>query len=106
MFDRLNRNKKGSLEGMTSLAIGITTLLVLIAVMFVIMAQVKSQTTTASGGVRVGCNTTSTALCTIAENSTNTLIEAGATIPGWVGIIVIVAIGAMILGMLTMFGKR
>lgn len=92
------KNKKGIFADLGGLGIGLTTFCVLLAVAFIIMAQVKSQIVTSDGS-----NAT---MRSNAYNATNTLIDAAATIPGWTGIIVIVAIGAAILGLLGMFGGR
>lgn len=84
--------KKGIFDQLSGLGIGLVTLMITLAVSFLIMANVKANASVAADG-----NATA---------AVNTITSAAATIPGWVGIVVIVAIGAMILGLLGMFGGR
>ena len=74
---------------MGALGIGIATLVITLAVVFLVLANVGSNTSVAADG-----NATA---------AVQTITVAAATIPGWVSLVVIVAIGALILGMLGMF---
>ena len=97
-------NKKGALDQLGALAIGIATLVVLLAVVFLVLAEVGEQTAI--------LNTNTTLAECIASNrsaacnATDTLIAATATIPGWVPLIVLVAIGGVILALVAKFGGR
>ena len=62
------------------------------AVVFLVLANIKANTSVAADA-----NATA---------AVNTLTNAAATIPGWVPLVVIVAIGALILGMIGMFSQR
>lgn len=90
----MKNNKKGMFQQMGALAIGIVTLILVLSIGFLIMASIKTQIV-ATEVSSVGNSS--------AFNATNTLINAAATIPGWVPLIVIAVIGAMLLGLVKMF---
>lgn len=85
-------NKRGVLDQLGALGVGIATLVITLSVVFLILAQVKANSTVAAD-----------ANATLAVN---TLTNAAATIPGWVPLVVIVAIGALIIAMVGMFRQR
>jgi len=96
----MKTNKKAQVfDSLASLAVGIATVTIIMVVAFIVMANVKTQAEDVSGVV---CNATSGDL---ACNSTSTLQNAAATVPGWIPLVVIVAIGALILGMIGMFKR-
>ena len=85
-------NKKGQVfDQLGALGIGITGLVITLVVVFLILAQVKANAT-------VAADTNATA-------AVNTLTTAAATIPNWVSIVVITAIGALLIGMVMMFRR-
>lgn len=96
------KGKKGQnvMDGLGKLGIGIAVLAVVLVVTFLIMSQVRTQIITLEG-----INTNDTSTFTSAYNGTNTLTNAVEDIPGWVPIIVITAIGALLLGMVAMFRR-
>ena len=85
-------NKKGIIDQLGALGIGIASLVVTLAVVFLILANVKSNTQVAADGA--------------ALNATNVLTTAAATIPGWVPLVILVAIGGLILSLVSVFGRR
>jgi len=116
-------NKKGQsvLDNFGSLAIGVGALCITLVVAFLIMAQANTNMRADSTACpssytyvnsTVGCClSTATASCatvnqtgySTAYNASGTLQTATATIPGWVSIIIITAIGAALIGMVAMF---
>ena len=85
-------NKKGQVfDQLGALGIGIAGLVITLVVVFLILANVKANAT-------VVADTNATA-------AVNTLTAAAATIPGWVSIVVITAIGALLIGMVMMFRR-
>ena len=81
------KGKKGQVLGaLSSLAIGIATLAIVLTVTFLVMAQGRAQDQVITG---VGCNGTSGS---IGCNATQELQQAVDTIPGWVPLIVIAVI--------------
>jgi len=76
-------NKKGVFDNLAALGIGVATLLITLVVVFLIMANVRANTAVAAD--------------VYALNATNTLTSAAATIPTWVPLIILVAIGALLL---------
>ena len=84
-------NKRGVFDQLAALGIGVATLVVTLAVVFLILAQVKANT-------QVTDDTNATA-------AVNTLTTAAATIPGWVPLVILVAIGGLILSLVAVFGR-
>jgi len=91
MKDMLKMNKKGVFNQLSALGVGIAALVVTLAVVFLILANVGANTQVAAD-----------ANATLA---TNTLTNAAATIPGWVPLIVLVAIGGLIIALVSRFGR-
>ena len=85
-------NKKGVFDQLGALGVGVAALVITLAVVFLILAQVGANTQVAADG-----NATA---------ATNTLTAAAATIPGWVPLIILVAIGGLILALVAVFGGR
>ena len=85
-------NKKGVLDNLSALGVGIAGLSITLVVVFLIMGQTAANTT-------VAADPNATA-------ATNTLTNAAATIPGWVPLIILVAIGGLILSLVAVFGGR
>lgn len=85
-------NKRGVFDQLGALGIGIATLVITLAVVFLILSQVGANTQVVADGN--------------ATLAVNTLTEAAADIPGWVPLVVIVAIGGLILGLISVFGRR
>ena len=86
-------NKKGQIfEQLKGLFIGLGALVILAAVVFLIMAQVGSNTQVAADGN--------------ATVAVDTITGAAADIPGWVPLIVIVVIGSLLIFLVSRgFGK-
>jgi len=83
-------NKKGVFDGMSNLAIGAVTLGIILVVVLLIMANLLANAS-------VAADTNATA-------STQTVTNAIATIPGWIGLVVLVAIGALLIFLVRRFG--
>ena len=94
--------KKGQvMQNLGALGIGVATIVIILAVAFLVMAQTGAQAATFQTGA------TSLATCnSTACNATKDLTNATATIPGWVPLIILVAIGGLILSLVSAFGKR
>ena len=108
------------MDGLGKLGIGVASLCIILVVTFLIMAtantNMKADATACVSGV---WNATSSTCCladtncleenlsvtSLAYNATGTLTEATATIPGWVSIIIITVIGALLIGMVKMFKR-
>ena len=85
-------NKKGQVfDQLGALGIGIAGLVITLVVVFLILAQVK-----ANASVAADANSTL---------AVNTITTAAATIPNWISIVVITAIGALLIGMVAMFRR-
>lgn len=93
-------NKKGAFAQFGALAIGIVTLMVILVVGFLIMAEGQSQAGEIEGLTYSNATECATS---VTCNATNTLTDAVATVPGWVPIVVIVAIGGVLLAMVKQF---
>ena len=97
--------KKGVMQQLGALAVGIATLAILLVVTFLIISQGQAQVCDIEGigGECVEGNANATA--SIAFNSTNTLAKAVDDIPGWVPLIVITVIGSILLGLVALFRR-
>lgn len=91
MFEifKLKNSKKGAIEQLMSLVVGLVAIGVTLVVAFLIMSNVRANAT-------VAADTNATA-------AINQVINASATIPTWLPIIVITVIGALLLGLVAYF---
>lgn len=92
------KSKKGQLGDLGKLAVGIAGLAIVLVVTFLILSQAKSQIVTTDG-----VDTTNESTWSLSYNATNELTDAVATVPGWVPLIVIAMIGAVLLGLVAKF---
>lgn len=91
-------HKKGVLENLGALAKGAIVALVTIVVGFLIASQVRTQVINNDvAGVATNCSNS------VACNATDTMMAATATIPTWVGLIILVAIAGLIMYMVNRF---
>ena len=84
-------NKRGVFDQLAALGIGVATLVVTLAVVFLILAQVLANTSVNNDGN--------------ASLAVRTLTSATATIPDWVPLVILVAIGGLILSLVAVFGR-
>lgn len=98
------RNKKGQVfANLAALAVGIATLAIVLTVTFIIMSQAKTQIASIESGTTANMGADNGS---IAYNATATLQSAVSDIPGWVPLIVIASIGAILLGLVSLFRRR
>lgn len=99
---RMLQQKKGALEDVSKIGIALLTVGMVIAIAFLILSTVLTQI-----GTTEGITVTNLTQCQTSAscNATTETMSALATLPGWLSIIVIVAIGAMIIGLIAMFRK-
>jgi hypothetical protein len=93
-LEPLRKQRKGQLSALGGMAVGVATLAITLVVTFLEdqIVEIESLNTVS--------NETSLAL-----NATHTLTEAVDDIPGWIPLIVIAVIGAVLLGLVAMFRK-
>ena len=96
---KLLKSVKGQLQQLGLMAVGIATLAITLVVTFLIISQGQEQIIETESLVSEA-NQTSYAL-----NATKSLASAVDDIPGWVPLIVIAVIGAVLLGLVAMFRK-
>jgi len=90
----MRKSKKGQVfQQIGALGVGIATLAIVLVVALLIVAEGRDQIEVLEG---VASNTTS-------YNSTITLANAISTIPAWIPLVVVAAIGAILLGLIAMF---
>ena len=89
---RLKQNKKGVIDQLVQLVISLVVIGVVIAIAFLIMAEVGSNSSV------------------LADNNTSKAInqtrDAMAEIPGWLPIVVITVIGALLISLVALFRNR
>jgi len=99
-------NKKGQainqLQGLIAPLIGVCVVLV---VGFLIFAQVKTQIQ-ARAGTATAALTRADTTYGVAYNATETVASAMDDIPGWLPIIIITVVGAILLALVSIFVKR
>ena len=83
--------KKGVFDQLGALGVGIASLVITLVVVFLILSQTGANTTVAADA-----NATA---------AVNTLTSAAEGIPGWVPLIVIATIGAILLSMVALFRR-
>ena len=95
-------NKKGmsALDGLGKLAIGVLSVTVVLVVGFLILAQGQAQLVTLQN-----VDTANASTYTAGYNATVTLQSAMNDIPGWVPIVIIVSIGAILIGLVAIFRR-
>jgi len=88
----MKMNKKGVLDNLSALGVGIAGLAITLVVVFLILSQTAANTTVAADPN--------------ASAAIDTLQNATDDIPGWVPLIVIAFIGSILLGLVAMFRRR
>lgn len=89
MYKKLN--KHGVFDQLGALGVGVATLVITLAVVFLILAQVGDNVQVTNDGN--------------ASLAVTTLTAAAATIPDWVPLVILVAIGGLILSLVAVFGR-
>ena len=95
MFEIFKRQKKGQaiFSNIGALAIGIATVALVLVISFLVMAKTKDQIETTDGVDYSDDNGS------MAWNATREMQNNTYSIVGWIGLVVIVAIGVLILGL-------
>jgi|TARA_R100000501_G_C2629296_1_gene123923 uncharacterized protein (UPF0333 family) len=96
-------DKKGqAFTQLAQLATGIAVLAIVLVITFLIISQGKSQVRDIEGlnSSDAACQTS------LACNATDTIASAVDDIPGWIPLIVVASIGAILLGLVSLFSKR
>lgn len=83
--------KKAVFNQLAALGVGIASLAIILVVVFLILSNVGSNTSVAADGN--------------ASATVTTLTTAAGTIPGWVGLVVIAVIGALLIGLVALFRR-
>ena len=93
--NNLIKSKKGQsiFSNIGALAIGVATIALVLVIAFLMMAKVKDQIETTDGVSYDDSNGS------MAWNATKEMQEATFSIVSWIGLVVIVAIGVIILGL-------
>lgn len=90
---RLIKTKRGQVfDQLGALGVGVAALAITLVVVFLIMSQLAANTT-----VTADAN---------ASAAVSTLQNAADTIPGWVPLVIIAVIGAILLGLVALFRRR
>ena len=95
MFTKMKnlfKHKKGVMDQLSDLAIGVVSVAIVLVVVFLIMAQVGANSQVVASG-----NATA---------AVNTLTGALATIPAWIPIVIVTIIGALLIGLVAIFRRR
>ena len=100
----MKMKKKGQVfDQLGGLAIGVATLAIVLVIAFLIMTQGKEQIANTDSNM-VNANS-SECQKSVACNATSELQDAVDTIPPWIPLVIIAAIGAMLLSLVAIFRK-
>ena len=88
----MKMNKKGVLDQLGALGVGIASLVITLVVVFLIMAQLGTNTAVVADG-----NATA---------AVTSLTTAAAGIPTWVPIIIVTLIGGLLIGLVAFFRRN
>jgi len=92
-------NKKGIINQLGDLIIPLVSVGIILVIGFLVMSTVQTQT--------VGTCALDTGIgCTSAHNGTVATVDAMEDIPGWLPIIIITVIGALLIGLVSVFRGR
>ena len=80
--------KKGQIGNLQGFILSIVTVAIVLAIGLIVLSEL--QTAAKTGGVSTGAET-------VASNSTGTIIAKLATVPTWIGIIIIVSLAFIVL---------
>ena len=99
-------NKKGQVfDNLGYIATGVLSLTMVLVFVFLIATQARSAAVTAEGynPLQTNYSQTDSPTRSVAFNSSNTMINAVAGIPGWVPLVILAFIGAILLGLVKLF---
>ena len=91
------KSKKGVIENLTPMIVGLVAIAIVLAVGFLIFAEVGSQAAAKDGSASLSACTS------FACNGTKTTTDAMGDIPGWLPIIIITVIGSLLIGLVALF---
>jgi hypothetical protein len=99
---KLFNKKGGAMDGMIGIFIALAVIAIVMTVAFLMISQAKKQI-----GTTEGFDSTNGTRCrqSAACNATSTVQNAMSGVPSWIPIIVVVAIGAVLLGLVMGFAK-
>jgi len=111
-------NKKAQVfDNLAGIAVGVVTFAIIMVVCFIIITNTQSQVkgnSQACDNATYAYNISNNQCCTagacntgysLAWNSTGTLQSAASSVPGWIPLVLIIAIGSIILTMIGMFRR-
>ena len=99
--------KKGQVGGLQGFILAIVTVAIVLAIGLIVLSELAKTQQGIAGGGKVavgGCNATTSVGCSAAYNATTSIITKLATVPTWIGIIIIVALAFIVLSFF--IGKR
>ena len=90
--------KKGQVGGLQGFILSIVTVAIVLAIGLIVLQELSDTQTSAGGNTGIdNCTATLNTGCGAAYNSTINIITKLATVPTWIGIIIIVALAFIVL---------
>jgi len=86
---------------LANLGIGIASLIIIFAVVFLLLAQTRAQIVEIDG-----VNESNSSTFSVGYNATQTLTDAAASVPGWIPLVVIAVIGSILISLVALFRTR
>ena len=99
------KGKKGVIDQLFPLVIGLVTVAIVLVVGFLVIAEAKDQITSIESTNATGQSATHPH-GTLSWNASQDTQNAMADIPTWLPIIVITVIGALLIGLVSLFKRR
>jgi len=90
-------NKKAQMGSLQTFVLAIAGVTIVLVVVMIVMAELRDTEYTNTAG----CNSSHKTSCSAAYNSTQTMIGKVATIPTWVGILIVVAMAFLVMAYFT-----
>jgi len=91
---KLLKNNK-QVGGMQAFILGIVSVAVVLAVGLIVLSELAGTQYTTTV---LGCSASNNSLCSASHNATTSVITKLATVPTWIGIIIVVALAFIVLG--------
>ena len=98
-------HKKGVIDQLTAMLIPVLVIAIVLVVGFLILSEAKTQIQTIDNVNATGHNSTGD-MTSAAWNATGTTQGALSGIPGWLPIIIITIIGALLISLVSVFRRR
>lgn len=100
------KDRKAQIGQLQNLIIPLVGIGIVLAIGFLILAEVKDQTWAVENNASAACSKTTGENCSYGVNASIEIQKAMDDIPGWLPIIIITVVGVILLGLVALFRGR